>query len=105
MPDKFPDLSNLLGAVIVSVISGTASITRRMGKGETFSFIMITSEFLTAILSGYLMYSAYPGLKASLPEWFTLPIAVAVTAHMGGRIFQEFEDVLVTRAKKIFNNN
>jgi len=89
------DFMGFIGAVIVSVISGIISITRRITLGEPASFLWITSEFLTAILCGYLMFTAYPHIEASLPSWFTLPVAVALAAHVGGRIFQEVESHLI----------
>jgi hypothetical protein len=51
---------------------------------------------LTAILCGYLAYTAYPTLSQFLPSGVTLPVAVSVAAHSGGRIFQELEDTLIS---------
>lgn len=100
MPEKSPDHLNLIGAVLVSVISGITSITRRVSKGQPCNILWVISEFFSAILCGYLMYTAYPTIQHLLPAWFTLPVAVAVTAHIGGRIFQEAEDEIITRTKK-----
>jgi len=86
-----PEWTDLIGAVVISVISGAVSITQRIARGQPPSFIWVCSEFLTAILCGYLMYSAYPTLEPYLPEWSTPAIAVAFVAHSGGRVIQEIE--------------
>lgn len=104
MFDRVPDLLNLVGALTISVISSIAAITRRLAKGEEYNIFWVTSEFLTAVLSGYLMYSAYPAIQPSVPEWFTLPVAVAFTAHLGGKIFQEVETQLLAKTRKILNS-
>lgn len=93
--DNQPTLIDFLGALIVSVISGVISISRRVVNGTPVSMLWVVSEFLTAILTGYLMYTAYPHIAEDVPKWFTLPIAVAAAAHMGGKLFQEVENVLV----------
>lgn len=86
-----PDLWDFVGAVIVSFISGLVSITRRVAQGQPASILWVVSEFLTAIFCGYLMYSAYPYMADDVPKWFTPLVAVAVSAHFGGRLFQEVE--------------
>lgn len=86
-----PDLWDLIGAIIVSVISGIVSISRRIIKGQKYSLLWVISEFLSAILCGYLMFTSYPTIVDDVPKWFTLPVAVAVAAHIGGRVFQEVE--------------
>lgn len=99
MPEKYLEIAQLLGALLISIISVTASITRRMAKGETYSVVKVISELLTALLAGYLMYSAYPSISDAAPSWFTLPIAVSLAAHVGGRLFQELEDEFMIRLK------
>lgn len=91
------ELRDVAGALIISIISGTVSITRRIANGQPASIVWVISEFLTAILCGYLMYDAYPHIKPNLPEWTTLPLMVAFAAHAGGRMFQEVENELVRR--------
>lgn len=104
MPVIVPtDLWDLLGALIVSVISGFVSISRRIINGQKASLLWVISEFLSAILCGYLMYSAYPMLKPDMPKWFTLPVAIAVAAHIGGRVFQEAEVNLQKYIRDFFN--
>lgn len=102
MLEKIPDTLNLVGAVIISVISSIAAITRRIAKGEKNSIVWFISEFLTAILCGFMMYSAYPAIQPSVPGWFTMPVAVAIASHVGGRIFQEAEQEMLRRFRKFF---
>lgn len=94
-----PDLWEFVAAVIISLISGTISILRRISQGTGGNLLWIISEFLTAILCGYLMYHSYPFLDPYLTDAITLPVAVAIAAHSGGRIFQEMEQVLIEHYK------
>jgi hypothetical protein len=99
-----PGFLDLFGAFIVSIVSGFISISRRVVNGHDWSLMWVISEFLTAILCGYLMFTAYPQISDSLPKWFTLPIAVAFSAHVGGKVFQEVENELVKRYTSIFHS-
>ena len=90
-----PDPWELLITLALSCLSGAISIARRIISGYESSWLWVISEFLTAILCGYLMFSAYPLLAPYLPKAVTLPVAVAVAAHSGGRIFQESEEVVM----------
>lgn len=94
-----PDFWSLIGALIISIVSGFISIARRILNGHPSSILWIISEFMTAILCGYLMYHAYPIISPSLPEVITLPVAIAVSAHIGGRIFQELEATIIDKYK------
>lgn len=85
------DYWSLLGALIISTVSGVISITQRIALGHRATLIWVISEFLAAILCGYLMYNAYPTLQEDLPKWATLPVLVALAAHVGGRSFQMME--------------
>lgn len=98
-----PGLLDLLGAFIVSVFSGVISISRRIVHGHHASLMWVISEFMTAIMCGYLMYTAYPHITETVPNWFTLPIAVAISAHTGGKIFQEVETGFVERYTRFFD--
>ena len=97
------ELWEILTAFAISIISGSVSIIRRIAHGENSGWLFIISEFLTAILCGYLMYGAYPTVAPYLPDWVTLPVAVAFVAHSGGRVFQEAESVIL-RHYGIFTN-
>lgn len=90
-----PPFGELLTALILSTISGAISISRRIVNGQSSSILWIVSEFMTAILCGYLMFTAYPTLAPHIPDWITSTMAVAVAAHSGGRIFQEAEEYMV----------
>lgn len=95
------DYWSLLGALIISIVSGVISITQRIILGQRATLIWVTSEFLAAILCGYLMYDIYPKIAADLPKWATLPVLVALAAHVGGRSFKMFENELYRRYKFI----
>ena len=95
------DYWSLLGALIISIVSGIISITQRIILGQRATLIWVTSEFLAAILCGYLMYDIYPKIAADLPKWATLPVLVALAAHVGGRSFKMFENELYRRYKFI----
>lgn len=92
-----PEILGLVGALIISTLSGIISISQRILKGHKASMLWVISEYLTAVLAGTLMYYSYPSVQPSLPEWVTLPFAVAVMAHSGGRIFQEAEKTLLSK--------
>jgi len=94
-----PDLLGLFGALIISTISGFISIAQRVVRGHKASFLWVVSEFMAAILCGYLMFDVYPSLQPKLPDWATLPILVALAAHIGGRSFQGLEKFLQRRYK------
>jgi len=98
-----PTVLDFIGALIVSVISGVVSITRRIVNGHNASILWMISEILTAILAGYLMYTAYPHIVDDVPKWFTLPIAVSFSAYAGGKTFQEVENALVRRYTNLFD--
>ena len=96
-PENTPDYWSLAGALIISTISGIISITQRIVLGQRATLIWAISEFLAAILCGYLVYDAYPALQEDLPKWATLPVLVALAAHVGGRSFQMIEKALAHR--------
>ena len=91
------DFWSLLGAFIISTISGVISITQRIVLGQRATLIWVISEFLAAILCGYLMFDLYHKIQGSLPPWATLPVMVAMAAHVGGRSFQSIEKALYKR--------
>lgn len=93
-----PNLIELIIALSISTISGAVSISRRILAGQPATILWVISEFLSAILCGYLMYDSYPVLTKYLPEWVTLPVAVAVAAHIGGRTFQELEANIIKQS-------
>ena len=96
-PENTPDYCSLVWALIISTISGVISITQRIVLGQRATLIWVISEFLAAILCGYLVYDAYPALQEDLPKWATLPVLVALAAHVGGRSFQMIEKALAHR--------
>lgn len=92
-----PDWLALFGAFLISLISGFISIAQRVVRGQQASLLWVSSEFMSAILCGYLTYNAYPSLQPHLPVWLTMPILVALAAHIGGRSFQGLENLLYQR--------
>lgn len=97
-----PDLLTILVVLIVSAISGFVSVAQRIAKGHKATLLWVTSEFMAALLCGYLMYDLFQFIEHLLPAWLTMPICVAFAAHVGGRSFQEFEAFLYRRYPKIF---
>ena len=97
--DNHPDYWSLLGALIISSISGTISIAQRIIMGQRATLLWVTSEFLAAIFCGYLMYDLYPAIQADLPKWATLPVLVALASHVGGRSFQMMEKAVFRKYK------
>ena len=93
-PD-IPEVWEILTIIVVSTISGAISISKRILKGYPTSMLWVITEYATAVLCGYLMYSAYPAVASHLPEWITPTVAIAVAAHSGGRVFQECENTLM----------
>lgn len=97
-----PDFWGLVSALFISTISGFISIARRILNGHPANLLWVISEFLTAILCGYLAYYSYPAMQYSMPEWITLPVFVAVAAHIGGRVFQEAESTILRKYAELF---
>lgn len=97
------DIWSLLSALLISLISGFISISRRILRGYPYTALWIVSEFITAVFCGYLMYQVYPTIQSILPEWFIQPLAVATAAHIGGRVFQEMEQRFVDKYKSFLD--
>jgi len=92
-----PDFLSLLGAFLISLISGFISIAQRIARGYQANILWVASEFLAAILCGYLMWDVYPIVAPTLPNWATLPVMVALASHVGGRSFQVLELAILKR--------
>ena len=92
-----PDLLAIVGALIISTLSGFISIAQRVTRGQAAKPLWVISEIFSAILCGYLAYDAYPHIQDTLPTWATWPIVVAFAAHVGGRAFQIFENAFYRR--------
>ena len=85
------ELAGLLSALAISIVSGIISITQRILRGYTASVLWVLSEFMAAMLCGYLVWDIYPAISGTLPAWLSMPILVALAAHVGGRGFQTLE--------------
>lgn len=95
------DYFAILGALLISSISGLISIGRQMLKQEKVSKLWIVTEYASALLVGYLAYDLYPTIKGSLHEWITEPIFVVTAAHVGSRMFHYLEDIIKNRLESI----
>ncbi len=97
-PDtQFSYYWQLLGVLLISLLSGFISVGRRMLRQNPPPILWVLSEFVAAILAGYLGWGAYPDLRDSLPRGVTMPVFIAVCAHFGGRFFQLSESYLEGR--------
>lgn len=96
-----PDLWGLFAALLISTVSGFISIAQRVVRGHKVSVLWVVSEFLAAILAGYIMFDTYPILAPQLPAWATLPMLVALAAHIGGRSFQGLEKIMQKRLANV----
>lgn len=91
------DYFALLGALLISSISGLISIGRQVLNQQKVSKLWIVTEYASALLVGYLAYDLYPVIKGSLYTWITEPIFVVTAAHVGSRMFHYLEDILRAR--------
>lgn len=103
--NSFSEVVNVVVTLVISLISCFISISRRILKGHAVSFLWVISEFMSAILCGYIVYYSYPALDPYLPDYITPIIAITVAAHCGGRVFQEIEDVVIQRYKKMITSD
>lgn len=94
MPPTSPEVLTFFTALIISVVSGSISILNRLVKGHNGGAMWVVSEFLAAILCGYLAWDAYPQIKPFLPGWVSLPIFVAAASHTCGRLLQSLSSML-----------
>lgn len=92
-----PDWLSLLGAILISIMSGFISIAQRIVRGHQASLLWVSSEYTAAIMCGWIAYDAYPTATQYLPEQITLFMFVATAAHFGGRSFQGIENLLYRR--------
>lgn len=88
------ELAGLISALVISIVSGVISITQRILRGYPASILWVLSEFMAAMLCGYLVWDIYPIIGGTLPDWLSMPISVALAAHIGGRGFQTLEGFL-----------
>lgn len=99
-PNYSPNWTGFIAAMCVCVLSAAMSVVRRIVNSEGSGWLWAVSEFLIAILCGYLAWTAHPHLPF-LPSWVTPPILVAFCAHSGGRIFQELESTILAQASTL----
>lgn len=98
MPDRIPpDMWTLLTILALSAVSGIVSITQRVANGRAASVAWVTSEFLAAMLAGYLAAETYPYVKHLLPEFVRFSTFVSICAYSGGRLMQAAEQALYSK--------
>lgn len=92
-----PDLFTAILVFVVSLVSATVSITRRIVNGAPVNLLWLISEYSAAILCGWIAYDAFDVIQPYLPDWVTAFMFVAVAAHTGGKLLQMSEQVLQSR--------
>lgn len=92
-----PDWLSLVGAILISIMSGYISIAQRIVRGHQASLLWVSSEYTAAIMCGWIAYDAYPTATQYLPGQITMFMFVATAAHFGGRSFQGIENLLYRR--------
>lgn len=96
-----PDILTVVLVLVISAVSGFVSITQRLLRGAPASALWFISEFLAAILCGWLAYDAFDVIHPFLPAWVTMPVFVAVSAHTGGRLLQVSENAVHDRIRRL----
>ena len=97
-----PNLTDFLMVLVLSTVSACIAIGRRIVSGHNPNVLWFITEFLTAVLCGYLMWTAYPGIVDYLPSWITEPVAIAIAAHSGGRVMQACYNMVLSYIEKVF---
>lgn len=94
---QHPEIFTAALVFVVSVVSATVSVTRRIVNGTPVSILWLISEYSAAILCGWIAFDAYESMEPYLPEWVTMFMFVAVAAHTGGKLLQISEQILQSR--------
>lgn len=98
MPNRIPpDLFTLVTMLLLSAVSGVVSITQRIASGRPATVIWVISEFLAAILAGYLATETYPYLHDYLPEFVRMSTFVSICAYSGGSLMRFAETTLYSQ--------
>ena len=102
--NQIPDIFALLIALLVSLVSGTISITRRILRGTPVNLLWLASEYMAAILCGWIAFDAYDSVSPFMPDWVTVFMFVAVASHTGGKVLQISEQVVQSKMDKTFKD-
>lgn len=100
MPKNNPDIYTLITVALISVASGVVGILNKVAHGHACSIAWVVSEFIAAVLCGYLAFDTYPAIVHMLPTWVGLPMFVAVCAYTGGKLLQTSGDLITSVANK-----
>lgn len=102
MPNNNYDTLTLLLVLLISVASGVVGILNKITHGRPYKVAWVASEFIAAILCGFLAYDSYPLLTPHLPSWVGMPLFITVCSYTGGKMLRISEAILtevVTRGK------
>ena len=96
MPYRNLENWSIIGAILIGLISGFVSITRRMTAKEAVSKLWLISECAGVVLVTVLAMDVYPELKPTLmsspyTSWITYWLFVGVMAHTGSRLMYLLE--------------
>lgn len=100
MPNNNPDILTLITMLLVSIASGVVSILNKIAQGRAYDVVWVTSEFIAAILCGYLAYDTYAKIASDLPAWMGLPMFVSASAFVGGKLLRTLGDFVSTNLER-----
>lgn len=97
------DFLTMLGTVLIGLISGTVSITRRMLSKRKVSKLWCISEYAGVMLMIALALDTYPMIKPILIEngygWVTEWMYTGILAHSGSRSMYHIERKITEKVK------
>ena len=96
LPPTDQETTSLIGTIIIGLISGFYSITRRILGKKSVSKLWVLSECAGVILVTALAMDVYPVIRPMLMEspttsWITQWVFVGVLAHCGSRLMVNLE--------------
>ena len=97
------DFLTMLGTVLIGLISGTVSITRRMLSKRKVSKLWWVSEYAGVMLMIALALDTYPMIKPILIDngygWITEWVYTGILAHSGSRLMYHIERKITEKVK------
>lgn len=102
MPYRNVETWSLVGAILIGLISGFVSITRRITAKKAVSKLWLISECAGVVLVTVLAMDVYPQLKPTLmshvyTSWITYWLFVGVCAHIGSRLMYLLEKRFISK--------
>jgi hypothetical protein len=92
-----PNIWGVVGAILISLVSGFLSVASALVGGHKFSFLWLAAQLTGACLAGWLVWDMFPAVEPDLPAWITQPIATSLAAHYGGKCFSILEKLAGSR--------